>query len=94
MLFKISTVSEIFLLCLVCFEFICILSFIYLVCLCMLVCANSIAPYVANPTTFSYKSKIDGTMRADSFKLAPVSELLSAAATCCGKRISVSRRTK
>lgn len=60
----------------------------------MLVFANSVMPYEANSTTFSYKSEIDGTMRADSFKLAPVSELLSAAAACCGKRISVSRRTK
>lgn len=42
----------------------------------------------------TYKTEIDGTLRGDRFKLAPVTELLSAAATCCGKRISVSRRTK
>ncbi len=48
----------------------------------------------ANSPIFTYKSRIGGTMRGDRFKLTPVTELLSAAATCCGKRISVSRRTK
>lgn len=58
----------------------------------MLVSANSIKPlkktenYVANSPIFTYKSKNDGTMRGDRFKLAPVTELLSAAATRCGKK--------
>lgn len=63
-------------------------------CLYLLVCANSIKPYATNSTTVSYKSKIDGTMRGDILKLASISQLLSRAATRCGKRMSVSQRTK
>lgn len=43
---------------------------------------------------FAYKTKIDGTMKGDRFKLALAPELLSAAAACCGKMISVSWGTK
>lgn len=48
----------------------------------------------ANSPIFTYKSKPGGTMRPDRFKLTPVTELLSSAATRCGKRIPESRRTK
>lgn len=45
-----------------------------------------------NPT---YKPEIDGTKRGDRSKLTPAMELLfAAAAACCGKRISVSPKTK
>lgn len=47
-----------------------------------------------NSLNLTYKSEIDGTKRGDRSKLTPVMELLFAAATCCGKRISVSQRTK
>lgn len=50
--------------------------------------------HVTNCPVFTYKSKSDGTMRGDGFELTPVTELLSAAATCCGKSIPVSLRTK
>lgn len=40
----------------------------------------------ANSPNLIYKPSIDSTMRGDRFKLTPVTELLSAAATCCGKK--------
>lgn len=45
-----------------------------------------------NSPNLPYKPEIDGTKRGDRSKLTPVMELLFAAATCCGKRISVSLR--